>query len=99
MLKFKSFLILALDLHFGEDDFSEREGNGKLRVVVVADGEFTGSITVQVVPITVTQFLNQGLAPLPQTLDLNDANLGQAKAGSIILNYSCRDIVLLPLQK
>ena len=80
-------------MHFGEDDFSEREGNGKLRVVVVADGEFTGSITVQVVPITVTQFQNQGLTPLPP-LDLSDPNLGQAKAGSLISNFSYYDIVL-----
>ena len=72
-----------MNLHFGENDFSEREGNGKLEAVVVADGDFTGEITVQVIPITVSQFQDQGLTPLPETnaLDLNDPNLGQAKAG------------------
>jgi hypothetical protein len=81
ILRFSS---LALNLHFGEDDFSEREGSrtGKLKVVVVAEGEFTGSIIVQVVPMTVSQFQSQGLTPLPDTLELNNPNLGQAKAGS-----------------
>lgn len=75
-------------MHFGEDDFSEKEGNGKLKAVVVAGGEFTGSITVQVLPMTVLQFQSQGLTPLPHTLNLNDPNLDQAKAGSIIINFN-----------
>ena len=83
------FFLLALDLHFGEDDFSEKEGNGKLKAVVVAGGEFTRSITVQVIPMTVSQFQSQGLTPLP---DLNDPSFDQAKAGSIIFNFSCHEI-------
>ena len=77
MLDFLQFL--ALDLHFGEGDFSIREGDGKLRAIVVAQGEFSGSVTIQVVPMTVTQFLSRGLTPVPDAL--NNLDLDPAEAG------------------
>ena len=72
---------LALNLRFGEGDFSEREGDGNLEVVVIGGGDFIGNVTVQIIPITVSQFQSQGLTPFPDTLDLNSPNLGQAQAG------------------
>lgn len=75
------YYFLAWNLRFGEGDFSEREGDGNLEAVVIGGGDFIGNVTVQVIPMTVSQFQNQGLTPFPDTLDLNSPNLGQAQAG------------------
>lgn len=79
--------ILALQLKFGEDDFSLQEQDGSLKVPVTATGELSGTITIQVVPMTTTQFLKQGLTPVPDTL--NDPNVDPAEAGMNQMHVSC----------
>ena len=47
---------------------------------MVALGEFTGSITFQVIPMTVSQFVSTGLTPVPD--DLNKTDVDPAEAGT-----------------
>ena len=49
---------------------------------MVAQGEFSGSVTVQVVPMTVSQFLNKGLTPVPDAL--SNPDLDPAEAGRLV---------------
>lgn len=77
----KSFFFLsffaALYLHFGEADFSLREDRSPLEVIVVSRGDFDGDITLQIIPMSVTQFVKQDLTPLPDSLgDLDHAESG-----------------------
>ena len=50
----------------------------------MAEGDFGTSenVTVQVIPMTVSQFLNEKLTPIPDAL--NDADLDPAEAGELI---------------
>ena len=78
-----SFYTSALNLRFGETDFSHREDRGSLEAVFEARGQFTGSIVVEVIPMTVSQFLSQGLTPVPPAI--TNVNLHHAKAGRALL--------------
>lgn len=67
----------ALYLQFGEADFSLREDRSPLEVIVVSRGEFDGDITLQIIPMSVMQFVKQDLTPLPDSLgDLDHAESG-----------------------
>ena len=78
MLIYLNFFHSALRIYFGEGDYSTREGRN-VSATVSAEGEFRGTVTVQVIPMTLSRFTNEGLSPMPESL--NEFNLDPAEAG------------------
>ena len=71
-------------MEFGEADFSLREDGGPLEALVVAQGGLTGNITIEVTPMTVSQFTMQGLSPLSDDLgSLDHAEQGMSLIFSV----------------
>ena len=75
---------------FGEDDIGIREGEGNLRVVVTSRGLYSGNVTVEVLPMTLSQFTAAG-TPLPHSLSASDdpAEEGNSSYIVIMLIFAC----------
>ena len=70
----------AVILQLSETDFSHREDQGSLGAVFEARGAFSGTVVVEITPMSVSDFLNQGLTPVPQVIA--DGNLHYATPGN-----------------
>lgn len=72
-----------MNVDFGEDDVSIRERGGSLRVVLTYRRQIHGvNISVQVVPMTLTQFTATG-TPLPQGVSLADDPAEEGNQSSV----------------
>ena len=63
----------GLTVQFGESDYSVREGNGHLTVIVSKIDQNNAPIVVRVTPITVTQYESQ-YGPVPLSLSVSDSD-------------------------
>ena len=70
-----------MGVELAEADYSIREDRSPLGALIVAKGGFRGNVTVELTPMTVTEYMKQGLTSSFLDLSNDLGNLDHAEAG------------------